>query len=65
MKVTKVLTHNSKKNIPGRQHHLLPGGSVVDADVAFIRPVVGDPHLWEPGDTKQDDSINQLNQFII
>ena len=52
MKVTKVLTHYSKQNIPRCQHHLLPGGAVVDAHVAFIRTVVGDPHLWESGEHK-------------
>lgn len=43
-----VLTHNSKKNIPWSQDNLLPCCPVIDAHMAFIRPVVWDPYLWEP-----------------
>lgn len=43
-----VLTHNSKKNIPWSQDNLLPSCPVIDAHMAFVRPVVWDPYLWEP-----------------
>lgn len=43
-----VLTHNSKKDIPWSQDNLLPCCPVVDAHVAFVRPVVWDPYLGEP-----------------
>lgn len=43
-----VLTHNSKKNIPWSQDNLLPRCPVIDAHMAFVRPVVWDPYLREP-----------------
>lgn len=42
-----ILTHNRKKNIPWSQDNFLPCCPVVDAHMAFIRPVVWDPDLWE------------------
>lgn len=49
-----VLTHDCEENISWSQDDLFPCCPVVDAHVAFIRPVVRDPNFWEPGNYKSN-----------
>lgn len=58
-----ILTHDGEKNVARGQHHLLPGGPVIDSHMAFIRSVVWDPHLWEPAKNTKIHSLS--NYFCI